>query len=153
MKARKSSSLILMYRWMHLFYLKRISLLPQILMRLIRILFSCDLPYTVKLGENVVLAHNGLGVVIHQDAIIGSNTKICQNVTIGEKNGSNSCPKIGNNVFIGTGAAVMGDIEIGDNSMIGANAVVIDSVPPNAIVVGIPAKIKRFKKKDENIPF
>ncbi len=42
--------------------------------------------------------------------------------------------------MIGAGAVILGKIRIGDNSIIGANSVVIDDVPPNSIVVGIPAK-------------
>ena len=33
---------------------------------------------------------------------------------------------------------------IGDNVAIGANAVVVDDVPDNAVVVGIPAKIVSY---------
>ena len=36
---------------------------------------------------------------------------------------------------------VLGEIVIGDNCKIGANAVVVNSVPPNSIVVGVPGKI------------
>lgn len=42
---------------------------------------------------------------------------------------------------IGAGATVLPGVEIGRNAMVGAGAVVTRSVPPNAIVVGNPAKI------------
>lgn len=42
---------------------------------------------------------------------------------------------------IGAGAVIMPGITIGANAMVGAGAVVTRSVPPNAVVIGNPAKI------------
>ncbi|NCR99207.1 MAG: transferase hexapeptide family protein [Microcystis aeruginosa Ma_MB_F_20061100_S19] len=50
-------------------------------------------------------------------------------------------PKIGNNVRITAGAKVLGNITIGDNVTVGANSVLVKDVPPNCVVVGIPARI------------
>ncbi|MEG1737458.1 MAG: serine acetyltransferase [Odoribacter sp.] len=58
-------------------------------------------------------------------------------------------PNIGDNVKISHGAIVFGGITIGTNVTIGANAVVNKSVPDNAIVAGIPAKVLRIKNIDE----
>jgi serine O-acetyltransferase len=44
-------------------------------------------------------------------------------------------------VVIGTGAVVLGDITIGDGARIGSGSVVIKSVPPGAVVVGIPGRV------------
>ena len=35
---------------------------------------------------------------------------------------------------------MLGPITVGDNARVGANAVVLDSVPPDTTVVGIPAR-------------
>lgn len=50
-------------------------------------------------------------------------------------------PILGENVLVGAGAKLLGPIKIGNNVIIGANAVVINDVPDNCMVVGIPAKI------------
>ena len=50
-------------------------------------------------------------------------------------------PTIGNNVIIGAGSKILGPLEIGDNSKIGANSVVINDIPSNSTVVGIPGKV------------
>lgn len=48
---------------------------------------------------------------------------------------------IGKNCLLGAGCCVLGDITIGNNVKIGANAVVLENVPDNCTVVGVPAKI------------
>ncbi|QTY26675.1 serine O-acetyltransferase [Flavobacterium sp. CS20] len=133
------------YRIMRYLYIKKIPFLPGLIMRLIRIIYSCDLPYKCNLGQGVKLKHNGLGVVIHPKAIIGDNTQIYQNVSIAGRN-NRGTPIIGKRVFIGAGACVLGGIIIGDDAVIGANSVVIDNIPPKAVVVGIPGKVVKIKK-------
>lgn len=54
-------------------------------------------------------------------------------------------PKVGKNCIIGTGACLLGNIKIGDNVKIGANSVVLNDVPDNCTVVGIPARIIKSK--------
>ena len=54
---------------------------------------------------------------------------------------------IGDNCYIGTGAVILGPIKIGNNVTIGANSTVIHDVPDNAVVVGSPAKIIKYKKE------
>lgn len=84
------------------------------------------------------MPHNGLGVVVHPNVIIGNNVTIRQNVTIGGRNGS-GLPIIMDNVEIGAGAVLLGDIIIGESARIGANAVVLTDTPPHHTAVGVPA--------------
>lgn len=139
----EKSSLMKIFRLMEYLKSKRIPVLPGFLMRYIRVVYSCDLPVSLKLGKGVVLKHNGLGVVIHPDATIGENTLIYQNVSIAGRN-NRGVPTIGKNVFIGCGACVLGGVTIGDNVSIGANSVVINDIPNNAVVVGIPGKVVKI---------
>lgn len=136
-------SLMKIFRLMEYLHKKKIPIAPGFLMRYIRVIYSCELPATLRLGKGIRFEHSGLGVVIHPDAIIGENTTILQNVTIGGRN-SKHAPRIGKNVYIGCGACVLGGITIGDNVMIGANAVVITDIPDNAVVVGVPGKIVKM---------
>lgn len=125
------------------FYEKGIPLLPSLVIRIIRVLFSCEVFYTIKIGEDFNIMHNGAGVVINHNAKIGNNCEVYQNVTIGG-NGDGGVPQIGNNVSIYAGAVVLGGISIGDNVKIGANAVVLKDIPANAVAVGVPAKIVKY---------
>ena len=54
---------------------------------------------------------------------------------------------IGANVFINISTVA----SIGDGAIIGAGAVVLEDVPPYAIAVGVPAKIKRYRYTPEMI--
>lgn len=121
-------------------YRKGLKQCAKFLYWIYRIVFSIDIPCTVKIGKFLRLPHYGMGVVVHPAAVIGDNVTIYQQVTIGARDRQWNTI-IGNNVLIGAGAKILGSISIGDNSKIGANAVVLDTVPANATVVGIPAKV------------
>lgn len=86
--------------------------------------------------------------MIHPEAVIGERCVIGTSVVIGGRGkGVLGGPIIGNDVYIGTGAKILGPIHIGNSVVIGANAVVIDDVPDNATVVGIPARIVSIEKR------
>lgn len=120
---------------LHLYFLSKI------IWRFTYLCFNSSIPPTVVLEEGVNFGHP-IGIVIHQNAIIGSNTIIYQNVTIGRRNGNKEeSPIIGKNCIIGAGACVLGNIKIGNNVKIGANSVVVTDVPDNCTVVGIPGEI------------
>lgn len=108
-----------------------------------------SIPPTVEIGKGLMIEHFG-GIVINSNSKIGDFCTISHCVTIGNKKPGGKSPIIGNNVYICVGAKVLGEITIGNNCIIGANAVVLDSVPENSIVAGMPAKvIKTFKNKSE----
>lgn len=58
---------------------------------------------------------------------------------------------IGNDVWIGAQAVVLDGVSVGDGAIIAAGAVVHKSVPPYAIVGGVPASIIRFRFDDDVI--
>ena len=75
-----------------------------------------------------------------------------QGVTLGGtgKEHGKRHPTIGNNVMISAGAKVLGSFTIGDNSKIGAGSVVLDEVPPNSTVVGVPGRV--VKRNNMSFP-
>jgi len=61
-------------------------------------------------------------------------------------------PTLGNNVVVGAGAKLLGPIIIGDNVRIGANSVVVNDIPPDSVVVGVPGRVvSRIGEKIEKI--
>ena len=93
-------------------------------------------------GEGFFIDH-GMGVVIGETAVIGRNVTLYQNVTLGGtgKDTGKRHPNLDDNVVVGVGAIVLGDITIGAGSKVGAGAVVVNDVPPNCTVVGVPGRV------------
>jgi acetyltransferase-like isoleucine patch superfamily enzyme len=53
--------------------------------------------------------------------------------------------QVGNNCWIGYGACILRGVTVGDNAIIGTSAVVTKSVPENAVVAGVPARVIRMR--------
>ncbi|MCI9398555.1 MAG: serine O-acetyltransferase [Lachnospiraceae bacterium] len=96
------------------------------------------------IGDNFFIDH-GNGVIIGETAVVGNNVTLYQGVTLGGtgKEHGKRHPTIGDNVMISAGAKIIGSFKIGENSKIGAGSVVIEEVPPNCTVVGVPGRIVR----------
>ena len=105
------------------------------------------------IGRRLVIDH-GTGIVIGETAEIGDDVLIYQGVTLGGtgKDTGKRHPTIGNNVMISSGAKVLGPFKIGDNSRVAAGAVVLEEVPPNSTVVGVPARVVRQDGKKVTQP-
>jgi len=106
-----------------------------------RWLTGIEIHPAAKLGRRLVIDH-GMGVVIGETAEIGDDCYLYHQVTLGVARASSGKrhPTIGNNVIIGAGAKVLGPITVGDNARIGSNSVVLESVPADTTVVGMPAR-------------
>ena len=130
----------------HWLWKRHVPLLPTLLWGINRVLFSVDLPASAQIGRGTVLKHFGLGVVIHQRAVIGQRVSIQPGVVIGGRSGHWPVPVIEDEVEIGVGAKVLGPVRIGRGAIVGANAVVLHDVPAGAVVVGVPARILRSRQ-------
>ena len=106
-----------------------------------RWLTGIEIHPAAKLGRRLVIDH-GMGVVIGETAEVGDDCYFYHQVTLGVARTSSGKrhPTVGNNVIIGAGAKVLGPITVGDNARVGANAVVVDTVPTDTTVVGMPAR-------------
>lgn len=83
------------------------------------------------------------------------NARVGKNVNIGA--GTITCNYDGNekhqtviqdNVFIGSDSMLVAPVEIGENSSTGAGSVVTKDVPPDSVVVGVPARVIRRKDQE-----
>ncbi|HLI95476.1 MAG TPA: serine O-acetyltransferase [Candidatus Baltobacteraceae bacterium] len=133
---------VTMHRLVHSLYRARIPLLPRWLSNVNRFLTGIEIHPGAKLGSGVFIDH-GMGVVIGETAQVGDNCTIYQGVTLGGTSLSHGKrhPTLENNVTVGVNAAVLGAITVGANSKIGGGSVVVKDVPPNATVVGVPARV------------
>lgn len=120
--------------------------LARFISQLARFLTGIEIHPGAKIGRRLFIDH-GLGVVIGETATIGDDVTIYHGVTLGGTsfNAGIRHPQVGNNVIIGAGAQLLGPIKVGNNVRIGSNAVVVNDVPDDATMVGIPAKPVKAK--------
>jgi serine O-acetyltransferase len=130
------------YRFTHRLYNARLYLLARLISQWARWMTGIEIHPGAQIGKRLFIDH-GMGVVIGETAVVGDDVTIYQGVTLGGtgKERGKRHPTILNRVVIGTGAQVLGDITIGENSRVGAASVVIDDVPENSTIVGVPGHI------------
>ncbi|WP_133645650.1 serine O-acetyltransferase [Paraburkholderia flava] len=143
--------MIFVYRISNLLYRFNVPFLPWLLKVVNRTLFSVSLPPSVQVGRNVTFGYQGLGIVVHKQAVLGSNITIAPNVVIGGR-GRPGAPVIEDDVLIGAGACILGPVTIGRGARVGANAVVMFDIPAGATAVGVPARIVRSDERLCNAP-
>lgn len=100
------------------------------------ILDGVKISNSVQIGKGTLIYYNS---IITHDCVIGDFVEISPNATILGR------VRIGNFVHIGASATILPDVKIGNNVTIGAGAVVTQNVPDNVVLVGIPAKIIKYK--------
>jgi len=139
---------LLSHRLCHFLWKIKLPFFPRLFSQLARFFTGVEIHPGAVIGRGFFIDH-GMGVVIGETTIIGENVTIYQGVTLGGtgKDRGKRHPTIGDNVVIGAGSKVLGNIKIGDNVLIGAGSVVVDPVPSNATVVGVPAVLVRREGK------
>ena len=140
---------ILRYRIAHGLYLKKHYFVARWISQRTARKTGIEIHPGATIGKGLFIDH-GHGVVIGETAIIGDNVTLYQGVTLGGtgKEKGKRHPTIKDNVMISAGAKVLGSFTVGENSKIGAGSVVVNEVPPNCTVVGIPGRVvKRDNKK------
>lgn len=142
---------LLAHRIAHKLAYWKIPFLPRYISYLTRIITGIEIHPKAQIGNRFFIDH-GEGVVIGETTIIGDDVLIYQQVTlggIGSEHGKRH-PTIGNGCIIGAGAKVLGNITLGENVRVGAGSVVLEDVPHNCTVVGIPGRIVQQKYIDHN---
>ncbi len=135
---------LIWHKLSHWLYLKNFKLLARLVSQMTRFLTGIEIHPGATIGRRCFIDH-GMAVVIGETAEVGDDVTIYQAVTLGGtgKDVGKRHPTIGNNVVISSGAKVLGPFKVGDNSKIGAGSVVLEEIPPNCTVVGVPGKIVR----------
>jgi len=89
---------------------------------------------STRLEDDVII---NSGAIVEHDCVIESHAHIATGAQLA------STVYVGEGSHIGIGASIRQCISIGQYAIIGAGAVVIDNVPDNVVVVGVPARILR----------
>ena len=95
---------------------------------------------SIHIGENSNVQD---GAVLHGDP--GQPVLIGREVTIGHRAVIHGAT-LGDGCLVGIGAIVLNGIKVGDGALVAAGSVVTKDVPPQTMVVGIPATPKRTLK-------
>ncbi|MBV9083315.1 MAG: gamma carbonic anhydrase family protein [Acidobacteriaceae bacterium] len=94
----------------------------------------------IRIGQETSIQDNSVLHVDHQTypCVVGNR------VTVGHAVVLHGC-EVADGVLIGIGAIVLNGAKIGAGAVVGAGALVTEGmeVPPNAVVMGTPAKIRR----------
>jgi serine O-acetyltransferase len=129
---------MILYRLMQWSRRRRLIPLEMLFNKLNAIFCNCIIGRGAEFGDGFILIH-ATGVVINANVRGGSRIYIEHQVTIGAER--RESPTLGSDIFIGAGAKIIGNVRLSDGCRVGANAVVVDDVPPNVTVVGIPARV------------
>ena len=121
----------------------------------------------VEIGDNAVIM---MGAVINIGAVIGEGTMIDMGAVLGGRAtvgkhchigagavlaGVIEPPSakpvvVGDDVVVGANAVVLEGVQIGKGAVIAAGAIVTEDVPENAVVVGAPAKVIKYRDEKTN---
>lgn len=101
------------------------------------------------IGDGVLIA-NAVGVVGKSDHDIRTvGVPVRHAPWVGDAPSRLSHPtRIGSDVWIGYGAIVLSGVTIGDSAIVAAGSLVTSDVPPNSIVAGSPATVRRSRFSD-----
>lgn len=134
---------LLGYRVAHVLWTHGMTDLSMSVKILFSQMFGSDIHPAAFLGGGVWLEH-AMGLTVGASAVIEERVAIWQGVTLGPSPKDDAkgriYPTLRKGVKVGASAILLGGIEIGANSMIAPGSVVLESVGPNMLVSGIPAK-------------
>ncbi len=133
---------LILHRIAHKLRYWGLPVIPRMISYISRIITGIEIHPGARIGRKFFIDH-GMGVVIGETTYIGDNVLIYQGVTLGGtgKEHGKRHPTLGDNVIVGAGAKILGNLTIGENSRIGAGSVVVENVPENSTVVGIPGRV------------
>jgi serine O-acetyltransferase len=123
-------------------------------MLLVRAVTGAEIHPGAVLGRRVFVDH-GSAVVIGETAVVGNDTTIYHQVTLGavgwwrdnrRTTGERRHPVVGARVVLGAGATVLGPVVVGDDAVVGAQALVVEDVPAGVHALAPVAVVPRRRE-------
>ena len=140
-----SFKVILNYRIAHKLYLKKHFFWARWISQRAARKTGIEIHPGATIGKGLFIDH-GSGVIIGETTIIGDNVTLYQGVTLGGtgKEPITFAPALTITLSFKVGCLFPCSFTIGENSKIGAGSVVLEEVPPNCTVVGVPGRIVKM---------
>jgi serine O-acetyltransferase len=143
------------YRLAHELLGLGVPLVPRMVTELAHSQTGIDIHPGAMIGERFFIDH-GTGVVIGETAVIGTNVRLYQGVTLGALSfpadergnpvkGQPRHPIVEDDVILYAGATILGRVTIGRGSVIGGGVWLTRSVPP-----GTQVSMSRSEANSEN---
>jgi acetyltransferase-like isoleucine patch superfamily enzyme len=113
----------------------------------------------IKFGKNVFVNFDCTfldlgGIAIEDDVMLAPGVKLLSEshpiVPVGRQTLTTGAIHIKKNAWIGANAVIMAGVTIGENAIVAAGAVVSKDVPANSIAAGVPAKIIKSIKNEND---
>ena len=89
------------------------------------------------------------GIIIGDETIFASGVKIISaNHSVNSLSGWDKCRpiEIGKHCWLASNVTICPGVHIGNYAIIGANAVVTSDIPENAVAVGVPARVIKYRE-------
>jgi len=115
---------------------------------------------TLRVGDKCVFGRDNtmncyLDIEIGAQTIVADWVYVCDfdhafsdlNVAIKDQGIVKSPVRIGSDVWVGTRVTVLRGATVGQGSVLAAHTVVKDDVPPYSVVVGVPGRVVRDRRK------
>ena len=150
---------IAVQRVAHELYKLDVALIPRIMTEWAHTRTGIDIHPGAKIGSHFFIDH-GTGTVIGETCEIGNRVKMYHNVSLVARSlaagqalkGVKRHPTIEDNVTIYAGATIIGgETVVGADSTIGANVFLMQSVPPNSLVIYEEVNVKIMSKKEKSV--
>lgn len=150
---------IAVQRLAHELYKLDVALIPRIMTEWAHARTGIDIHPGAKIGSHFFIDH-GTGTVIGETCEIGNRVKMYHNVSLVARSlsagqalrGVKRHPTLEDNVTIYAGATIIGgETVIGAGSTIGANVFLMQSVPPQSLVIYEEVNVKVLSKKEKAV--
>ena len=150
---------IAVQRVAHELYKLDVALIPRIMTEWAHARTGIDIHPGAKIGSHFFIDH-GTGTVIGETCEIGNRVKMYHNVSLVARSlaagqalkGVKRHPTIEDNVTIYAGATIIGgETVVGAGSTIGANVFLMQSVPPQSLVIYEEVNVKIMSKKEKGV--
>ena len=161
--AYPSVETVAIQRMAHILYRRELPLLPRMMTEWAHSRTGIDIHPGARIGAYFFIDH-GTGVVIGETSVIGTHVKLYQGVSLGARSfqkdeagrlvkGGKRHPDLGDNVTIYANTTILGaDTHIGAGSTVGGNVFLMQSIPPDSLVIYEQTQLKILSKTHDRSP-